>query len=139
MVLPIKEVCGSEGLVDEYPTSFYLTMLVIIYLAVDLSQGHLQGIGSGGEAKPVVGLFKCSWLNLGSSLIGSCGVRTGGLGVSMMIMEPEEGGVVAVSKTPGLGLVGIFAPGTSSSDVASSSEGGGKEVDSSAKGRYNGT
>jgi hypothetical protein len=38
MVLPIK-VCGGEGLVDEcLPSSFYLTMLVILYLVLDLSQ-----------------------------------------------------------------------------------------------------
>jgi hypothetical protein len=46
MVLPTKEVCGGKGLVDECsPSSLYLTMLVIIYLALDLSQGHLQGGG----------------------------------------------------------------------------------------------
>jgi hypothetical protein len=44
MVLPIKEICGGEGLVDKYlPFFLYLTMLVIIYLALDLSQGLLQG------------------------------------------------------------------------------------------------
>jgi hypothetical protein len=49
-VLPVKEVCGGEGLVDECsPSSLYLTMLVIIYLALDLSQGHLQGGGSQGR------------------------------------------------------------------------------------------
>jgi hypothetical protein len=49
-----------------------------------------------------LGLFKCSWLNLGASLAGSCGVRTGGLRVSMRFMGPEEGGVVAVSRIPGM-------------------------------------
>jgi hypothetical protein len=33
--------------------------------------GHLQGGGFWVEARPVVGLFKCSWLYLGASLIGS--------------------------------------------------------------------
>jgi hypothetical protein len=47
MLLPIKEVCGGEGLAEECsPSSLYWTMLVIIYLALDLSQGHLQGSGS---------------------------------------------------------------------------------------------
>jgi hypothetical protein len=47
MALPIKEVCGGEGLVDECPpSSLYLTVLVIIYLALDLSRRHLQGVGS---------------------------------------------------------------------------------------------
>jgi hypothetical protein len=77
-------------------------MLVTIYWALDLSQGHLQGGGSQGKAVPIVGLFKCSWLNLGASLAGR--VRTGGLGVSMKIIEPEESGVVAVSRTPGPAL-----------------------------------
>jgi hypothetical protein len=48
MVLPIKEVFGGEGLVDEYPP-FLCDRLVIIYLALDLSQRHLQAVGPGGE------------------------------------------------------------------------------------------
>jgi hypothetical protein len=80
-------------------------------------QGICSVVGCGGEIRPVVGLFKYSWLNLGASLTGSCGVRTGGLGVSMRFMGPEEGGVVAVSRTPGLSLVGIFAAGASLSDL----------------------
>jgi hypothetical protein len=35
----------------------------------------------------------------------------------MRFMGPEEGGVVAVSRTPGLSLVGIFAAGASLSDL----------------------
>jgi hypothetical protein len=114
-------------------------MLVIIYLALDLSQGHNRVVGSQGEARPIVGLFKCSWLNLGSSLIGSCGMRTGGLGVSTRLMGPEEGGIVEVSRTPELGLVGIFAAGASPSDAASPSEDGGEEVNGGGKGGYSGT
>jgi hypothetical protein len=93
----------------------YLTMLVIIFWALDLSQGHLQGSGSwgGGEVRPILGPFKCSWLDLEASFAGSCGVRSGGLGVSMRIMEPEEGGVVAVSRNPWPGLLGAFAAGAS--------------------------
>jgi hypothetical protein len=50
VVLPVKEVCGGEGLVDECsPSSLYLTMMVIIYWALDLSQGHLQSGGSWGK------------------------------------------------------------------------------------------
>jgi hypothetical protein len=65
------------------------------------SHGSLSGTSAGqwvlGERLSlVVGLFKCSWLNLEASLTGSCGVRTGGLRVSMRFMGPEEGGVVAV-------------------------------------------
>jgi hypothetical protein len=46
MVLPILEVCGGKRLVDKcLPSSLYLTMLVIIYWDLDLSQGHLQGAG----------------------------------------------------------------------------------------------
>jgi hypothetical protein len=52
MVLPIKEVCGGEGLADKCSlTSLYLTMLVIIYLAMDLSQGHLQDSGFWGRGQ----------------------------------------------------------------------------------------
>jgi hypothetical protein len=87
-------------------------------------------VGPRGEARPVLGLFKCSWLDLGACLAGSCGVRTGGLGVSMRFMGPEEGGVVAVSRTPGPGLVGAFVAGTSLSAAASPSEGGGKGAES---------
>jgi hypothetical protein len=47
VVLPVKEVHGGERLVDKCsPSSFYVTMLVIICLALDLSQGHLQSSGS---------------------------------------------------------------------------------------------
>jgi hypothetical protein len=50
MVFPIKEVCGGDGLIDECPpSSLYLTMLVIMYLVLDLPQGHLQGGGSWGR------------------------------------------------------------------------------------------
>jgi hypothetical protein len=44
----------------------------------------------------------------------------------MRFMGPEEGEVVAVSRTPGPVLVGIFAAGASPSDVASLSKGGGE-------------
>jgi hypothetical protein len=53
-------------------------------------------------------------------------VRTGGLEVSMRFMGPEEGGVIAVSRTPGPSLVGIFVAGASLSDAASPPKGGGK-------------
>jgi hypothetical protein len=66
-------------------------------------------------------------------------VRAGGLRMSMRFMGPEESGVVAVSRTPGLCLVGVFAVGASLSDAASSSEGGGEEADGSGKGGYSGT
>jgi hypothetical protein len=69
-------------------------MLVMIYWDLDLSQGHLRAVGPRREDRPVVGLFKCSWLNLGARLTGSCRVRTGGLGVSMRFMGPEEGGLL---------------------------------------------
>jgi hypothetical protein len=46
----------------------------------------------------------------------------------MRFMGPEEGGIVAVSRTPELGLVGIFAAGASPSNVASPSEEGGKQI-----------
>jgi hypothetical protein len=66
-------------------------------------------------------------------------VRTGGLRVSMRFMGPEEGGVVAVSRTPGLSLVGIFAAGASPSHAAFPSEGGSEEADGSGKSGYSGT
>jgi hypothetical protein len=66
-------------------------------------------------------------------------VRTGGLGVSRRFMGPEESGGVAVSRTPGLSLVGAFAAGASLSDAASPSEGRGEEVDGGGKGGYSGT
>jgi hypothetical protein len=48
MVLPVK-VCVGEGLVDEcLPSFFYVTMLVIICLVLDLSQCHLQSGGFWG-------------------------------------------------------------------------------------------
>jgi hypothetical protein len=121
------------------PSSLYLTMLVIIYWALDLSQGHLQGDGSWGVPRPVLGLFKCPWLNLRASLTGRCRVRTGGLGVSMRVMEPEEGGVVAVSRTPGPGFSGIFAAGASPSDAAFPSQSGGEGAEGGGKGGYRGT
>jgi hypothetical protein len=93
-------------------------------------------MGSGGEARPVVGLSKCSWLNLGTSLTGGCGVRTGGLGVRTKFMRPEEIEVVAVS---GLSPVGIFAAGALPSDAASPSEDGGEGVDGGGKGGCSGT
>jgi hypothetical protein len=86
-----------------------------------------------------MGLFKCSWLNLGASLEGSCGVRTGGFRVSMRFMGLEEGGVVAISRTPRLGLVGVFATGASPLDAASPPEGGGEEVDGCGRGAYSDT
>jgi hypothetical protein len=61
-------------------------------------------------------------------------VRTGGLRVSMRFMGPEEGGVVATSRTSGLRLVGIFATGASPADAASPSKGEGAE--SGGKGGY---
>jgi hypothetical protein len=66
-------------------------------------------------------------------------VRSGGLGVSMKFMEPEEAGVVAVSRTAGSGLVGVFAPGASPSNAASPSKGGGEGKEGSGKGGYSGT
>jgi hypothetical protein len=93
-------------------------------------------VGSGEEARPVVGLFKCSWINLGSSLTGDCGMRTGGLRMSLRLVRPEKDGVVAVS---GLSLVDVFAAGTSPSDAASPSEDGGEEADGGGKGGYSGT
>jgi hypothetical protein len=70
-----------------------------------------KAMGSRGEARPIVGLFKCSWLNLGASLAGSCRVRTGGFSVSMRFIRCKEVGIIAVSRTPGPSLVGIFAAG----------------------------
>jgi hypothetical protein len=76
-------------------------------------------VGSRGEARPIVGL---SSIPVRASLTGNCGVMTGGLRVSMRFMGPEEGGVVAVSRTPRLSLAGEFAAGASRSDAASPSE-----------------
>jgi hypothetical protein len=62
MMLPAKEVCGDEGLVDEcLHSSLYLTMLVIIYLAFQMSlRGICRMVGPGGEARPIRGFFTCS-------------------------------------------------------------------------------
>jgi hypothetical protein len=49
----------------------------------------------------------------------------------MRFIGPEEDGIVAVSRTPGSSLAGIFAAGTSLSDAASPSEGGGKRAEGS--------
>jgi hypothetical protein len=58
-VLPVKEICGGEGLVDEcLSSSLYLTMLVIIYLALGLSQGHLQGGAFWGRGYAYSGTFQ---------------------------------------------------------------------------------
>jgi hypothetical protein len=65
-------------------------------------------------------------------------VRTGGLRVSLRFMGPEEGGVVAVSRTPGLDLGGISAAGASPLNAASPSKGGGEEVGGGGKGGYSG-
>jgi hypothetical protein len=49
-VIGEREVCGDEGLVDEYSTSFLsVTMLVIIYLALDLLQWYLEVGGFWGR------------------------------------------------------------------------------------------
>jgi hypothetical protein len=85
----------------------YLTLLVIIYGLWTF----LRAVGLEGEARPIAGLFKCSWLNLGASLTESCRMRTGGLRVSMRFIGPEEGWVFALSRTPGPALEGIFAAG----------------------------
>jgi hypothetical protein len=87
----------------------------------------------GGGYRPILELFKCFWLDLGNNLIGSCGVRTGGPGVSMNFMGPDKGSVVTVSRTGGPRLVGIFAAGASPSDAASPSEVGGEGVKGSGK------
>jgi hypothetical protein len=50
-------------------------------------------------------------------------VGTGGLRVNMRFMGPEESGIVAISRTPGLGFVGIFANEASQSNTASPFEG----------------
>jgi hypothetical protein len=65
-------------------------------------------------------------------------MRTGELRVSMRFIGPEEGGVVAASRTPGLGLLGV-SPEFSPSDAASPSGGGGEEADGGGKGEYSGT
>jgi hypothetical protein len=58
-VLPIKEVCGGEGLVEKcLPSSLYLAMMIIMYLALDLPQGHLQGCGLQGRGTVQMFLVK---------------------------------------------------------------------------------
>jgi hypothetical protein len=113
VVLPIKEVCGDEEVVDEcLPSSLYLTMLVIIYLVLDLSGASAGWCPSLDQwDSPHIGTVQVFIVEPGASLTGCCGVRTGGLRVSMRFTGTEEGGVVAISRTPGLGLIGIFAPG----------------------------
>jgi hypothetical protein len=66
-------------------------------------------------------------------------VRTGGLGVSMRFMGPEDGGVVGISRSPGPSLMGIFAAGASPSDAASPSKGGGKKADGCGTAGYSHT
>jgi hypothetical protein len=116
-----------------------LIRLVIIYWALDLSQGISKAVGPGREARPILELFECSWLNLGVIFTGSCKVRTGGLGVSMRFMGPKEGGVVAVSKTPESSLVGVFAASASQSDAALPFKGRSQGSEGGGKGGYNGT
>jgi hypothetical protein len=67
-----------------------------------------------------------------------CGMRTGELGVNMRFMRTEEGGVVAVSRTPGPSLVDIIVARASLSD-ASPSKSRGKGAEGSGKGRYSDT
>jgi hypothetical protein len=111
-------------------------MLAVIYLAWTSLRHICKVVGSGGQTRPIVGLFKCSWLNLGASLSGSCGMRIGGLRVSMRLMGPEESRVVAV---PGLGLVNVFADGASLSDAAPPSGNGGENIYGGGKGGNSGT
>jgi hypothetical protein len=59
--------------------------------------------------------------------------------MSMRFMGPEESGVVAVSRTPGLSLIDVFAAEASTLDAASPSEDGGEEVDGRGKGGFSGT
>jgi hypothetical protein len=63
-------------------------------------------------------------------------MRTGGLGVSTRLMGPEEGGIVEVSRTPGLGLIGIFAVGFPHWVLLLLPR---MEADNSGKGGYSGT
>jgi hypothetical protein len=114
-------------------------MLVTIYWPWTSLRGICGAVGPGQEARPIVGLFNCSWLNLGASISGRCRVRTGGLRMSMRFMGSEEGRVVAVSRTPGPSFVGISVAGAFPSDAASPSKSGGKEVDGSGKAGYSGT
>jgi hypothetical protein len=61
-----------------------------------------------------------------------------GFRASMRLTGPEGGGVVAVSRPPGPGLVSVFASGAFPSDAASPSEGGGEDLDGGGKGGYSG-
>jgi hypothetical protein len=65
-------------------------------------------------------------------------VRTGELGVSMRFVGPEEGGVVAVSRTPGPSLVGVFIAGASLSDAAFPFKDGGEGTEGGGKGAHKG-
>jgi hypothetical protein len=56
------------------------------------------------EARPIVGLFKCSWLNIGPNLAGGCGVRTGELGVSMRLIGLRKVGLLQSQGLLGLPL-----------------------------------
>jgi hypothetical protein len=51
-------------------------------------------VGPSREVRPIVELFKCSWLNLGANLAERCGVKTTGLRVSMRFMGPEKVGLL---------------------------------------------
>jgi hypothetical protein len=84
-------------------------------------------MGPEEEVRPMLGLFKCSWLNVRASLTGGCGIRTFGLGVRMRLKGPEE-----------VGLVGVFASGASLSDAASPSKDGGEGAEDGGKGGYSG-
>jgi hypothetical protein len=57
----------------------------------------------------------------------------------MSFIRPEEGRVVAVSKTPGPSLVDIFGSGASPSDAAPPSKVGGEWVKDGGKGGYGST
>jgi hypothetical protein len=64
----------------------------------------------------------------------------GGLRASMRFMGPEKGGVVVVSRTPGLlGCWGFQAAGASPPDADSPSEGRGERAEGGGRGGYGGT
>jgi hypothetical protein len=57
----------------------------------------------------------------------------------MRFMGPEEDGIVAVSRTPRLSLISIFAAGDSPSDAASPSKHRDEEADGGGKCGYSST
>jgi hypothetical protein len=116
---PVEEVCGGKGLVDEYPPSLYLTILVIMHWALDLPGASVGGgiLRRGGVFAETGWMPQTKW------------VRTSGRGVGMGSIGLREVRGVEAHEASRSDFIVVTVPRASSSNV------GGKGVELGASGR----